>query len=192
MCVSLLSRLCTVTPDMYRVGVSKVSPEAPTFSDIQGGPQMSQLRLFIHLSSAQMPPTPCLAYLYPSFCCSKHSGQPSFLRYCGLLNGCLPPPALPQGAPAPATGEHARASPEPSCPHPAALPARFFHPTALPVLAAEDHPTTEQSPRFSGQVRPTEGKVSGILQAQRSLGSNSELPVSGGMQAERGFHGKDG
>ena len=26
MCVSVLSRLCTVTPNMYRVGISKVSP----------------------------------------------------------------------------------------------------------------------------------------------------------------------
>lgn len=26
MCVSVLSRLCTVMPNMYRVGVSKVSP----------------------------------------------------------------------------------------------------------------------------------------------------------------------
>lgn len=25
-CVSVLSRLCTVTPNMYRVGISKVSP----------------------------------------------------------------------------------------------------------------------------------------------------------------------
>lgn len=28
LCVSLLSRLCTVMPNMYRVGVSKVSPTA--------------------------------------------------------------------------------------------------------------------------------------------------------------------
>lgn len=73
--MSLLSRLCTVTPDMYRVGVSKVSPYDPTFSDIPGVPQMSQLRMLIHLSSAQMPRTPCLVYLYPRFYRSKHSAE---------------------------------------------------------------------------------------------------------------------
>lgn len=34
---------------------------------------------------------------------------------------------------------------------------------------------------------PTEGEVSWVLQSQRSLSSNSQLPVSGGTQAERGF-----
>lgn len=199
MCVSLLSRLCTVTPDMYRVGVSKVSPEDSTFSDIQAVPHMSQLRMLIHLRSAQMPPprvwcTCNLVFAAPNT--QPRSGrQPSLLSFCGLLNRgihcCLPPPALPQGAPTSAPGEHAGASPEPSCPHPAALPERFFYPTALPVFAEEDYPATEQSPRFSGQVRPTEGKGSLILQARRSLGSNSEFPVSGGMQTERSFHRKD-
>lgn len=129
---------------------------------------MSQLRMLSHLRSAQMPSTPCLVYLYPSFCGSKHPAElweaAFLLGFCGLLNSgvhCyLPPPALPQGAPAPAPGEHEGASPEPSCPHPAALPERVFHPTALPVLAEEDHPATEQSPWFSGQVRPTEGEGS--------------------------------
>lgn len=34
---------------------------------------------------------------------------------------------------------------------------------------------------------PTEGEVSWVLQSQRSLSSNSQLPVSGGMQAEGSF-----
>lgn len=36
---------------------------------------MSQLRMLIHLSSAQMPPTPCLIYPYPSFHCSVLVGS---------------------------------------------------------------------------------------------------------------------
>lgn len=45
MCVSVLSRLCTVMPNMYRVGISKVSPtphsalEAPS----SGAPKMEPM-----------------------------------------------------------------------------------------------------------------------------------------------------
>lgn len=122
--------------------------------------------------------------------------QPCFLPFCGLFNRgvyCyLPLPALPQGAPAPATGEHAGASPASRCPHAAALPARLLHPAALPLPAAEDHPFAEQGPWLPGQVRPTEGEVSWVLHSQRSLSSNSQLPVSGGMQAEGSFSRKNG
>lgn len=47
MCVSVLSRLCTVMPSMYRVGVSKVSgtrsaPGGPTFRGFKREPVESE------------------------------------------------------------------------------------------------------------------------------------------------------
>uniref|UniRef100_A0A9L0K1R8 Myosin motor domain-containing protein n=1 Tax=Equus asinus TaxID=9793 RepID=A0A9L0K1R8_EQUAS len=60
--------------------------------------------------------------------------------------------AVPQGAPAPAAGEHAGAGPQPGSPH-AAAPAPWLpHPAAFPLPAPQGRPAAEPGPWLPGQA----------------------------------------
>ena len=111
------------------------------------------------------------------------------------LSARLLPPALPEGALAPAARGHAGPCPEPGGPHATALPPRLLCPAPFPLPTPQDHPAAEPGTWIPGQVQAQSGQGSlgfcGQAPGRLSLNLGSEFPIPKGMQAEsRGLCGK--